>query len=357
MAAPGDIELVSLQRRLDRERRARREAETIAEGALRQLYDSVRELRRSRAVLDETPDFVVIADLDGRARYLNHALLELLGLEPGDAPQVNVFTLLTEPSRERVRSEGLPALASSGVWRGDLAMVGPMRGADIPVSYMLIGHRGPTGALESVSSIARDITEILALEDRLRHLALHDPLTGLPNRRLLFDRLDVALVRAARTPVPVGVFVLDVDDFKAVNDVLGHDAGDQLLIAIARRLTGCVRASDTVCRLGGDEFCLLVEQMADAGAALKMAARLGRGVARPIQVGDSDVRASVSIGAVLAIAAPEGPGPLVRQADIAMYEAKRLGKGGVRLFDAGTAQPAQTRGADRVQGTGAQGGD
>jgi diguanylate cyclase (GGDEF)-like protein/PAS domain S-box-containing protein len=335
MDAPVDAESVNLQRRLDRERRARREAETIAEDSLRQVYDTVRELQQSRAVLDETPDFVIIADLDGRARYLNHALLELLGLDPDDAPNVNAYGLLTEASRERVRAEGLAALNLEGVWRADLAMLGPMRGSDIPVSYMLIGHRGPTGVLDSMSSIARDITEILAMEERLTHLALHDPLTGLPNRRLFFDRLDGALARAARIPTPIGVFLLDIDDFKLVNDDLGHEAGDQLLVAIAERLTGCVRASDTVCRLGGDEFCVLVEQIADEGEALRMATRLGQSVAQTIRLGDRDFRMNLSIGVVLATAALDGSDVLLRQADAAMYEAKRLGKGRVHLFAAG----------------------
>ena len=335
MGTPADDESVNLQRRLDRERRARREAETIAEDSLRQVYDTVRELQQSRAVLDETLDFVIIADLDGRARYLNHALLELLGLEPGDAANVNAYGLLTEPSRERVLAEGLPALNEEGVWRADLTMLGPMRGTDIPVSYMLIGHRGPTGILDSMSSIARDITEILAMEERLTHLALHDPLTGLPNRRLFFDRLEVALVRAARIRTPIGVFLLDIDDFKVINDELGHEAGDQLLVAIAERLAGCVRASDTVCRLGGDEFCVLVEQIADEGEALRMAGRLGRSVAQTIRLGDRDCRMGSSIGVVLATAALEGSEVLLRQADTAMYEAKRLGKGRAHLFAAG----------------------
>lgn len=335
MNAPGKLEAASLQRRLDRERRARREAETIAEESLRQVYDTVRELQQSRAVLDETPDFVIISDLDGRARYVNHALLELLGLEPEDTPSVNAYGLLTEASRERARGEGLAALNLEGVWRADLSMLGPMRGSDIPVSYMLIGHRGPTGVLDSMSSIARDITEILAMEERLTHLALHDPLTGLPNRRLFFDRLDVALARAARLPTPIGVFLLDVDDFKMVNDDLGHEAGDQLLIAIAERLTGCVRVSDTVCRLGGDEFCVLIEQIADEAEALKMATRLRESVAQAIRLGDRDLRIGSSIGVVLATCARDGSDVLLRQADAAMYEAKRLGKGRVHLFAVG----------------------
>jgi len=115
MGTPDDDESDNLQRRLDRERRARRDAETIAEDALRQVYETVRELQQSRAVLDETLDFVIIADLAGRARYRNHALLELLGLEPGDAASVNAYGLLTEASRERVLAQGLPALNEEAV--------------------------------------------------------------------------------------------------------------------------------------------------------------------------------------------------------------------------------------------------
>ena len=316
-----------LARRLSRERRARRDAEAIAEDALRQVYDSVRALRESQAVLDETTDFVLIADVDGSIRYMNRSLLEMLGLEPEDAVQRNVTELLTTASRDRFLSDALPVVREKGVWRGELAMVQPASGAEIPVSQVLIGHRGPTGVVESISSISRDITDRLAMEEQLTRLALHDALTGLPNRRLFFDRLDVALARAQRTDQPVGVLFVDVDEFKLINDTLGHEAGDDVLVEVARRLVDCLRPSDTVCRLGGDEFSILCEHVGDEAGATALARRLGQRVSEPMPAGGRELCVNVSIGVVTATSAPEGPEQLLRAADAAMYRAKRLQKG------------------------------
>ena len=315
-----------LQRRLARERRARREAEAIAEDSLRQVYDSGRAMRESQAVLDETTDFVLIADVDGGIRYMNRSLLEMLGLEAETAVQRNVTELLTAASRDRFISDALPVVREKGVWRGELAMIRPASGAEIPVSQVLIGHRGPTGVVESISSISRDITERLAMEEQLTRLALHDPLTNLPNRRLFFDRLDVALARAQRTGAPVGVLFVDIDDFKAINDTLGHEAGDAVLVEVSRRLVDCLRPSDTVCRLGGDEFAILCEHIGDANGAAALAQRLDRQVNAPMEACGREVCIFVSIGVVTATSAPEGPEQLLRRADEAMYDAKRRRK-------------------------------
>jgi diguanylate cyclase (GGDEF)-like protein/PAS domain S-box-containing protein len=328
---PADPDPATLRRRLERERRARREAEAIAEDALRQVYDSVRAMRESQAVIDETTDFVLIADVDGRIRYMNRSLLEMLGLEaqkPGSAER-NVTELLTAASRERFLSDALPVVRDKGIWRGELAMVQSVSGSEMPVSQVLIGHRGPTGVVESISSISRDITDRLAMEEQLTRLALHDSLTGLPNRRLFFDRLDVALARAQRTGAPVGVLFVDVDDFKSINDTMGHEAGDTVLVEVARRLVECVRPSDTVCRLGGDEFSVLCEHVGDEQGVATLGQRLGRRVAEPIDIGGTDVRVTVSVGVVTATSVPEGPERLLHLADAAMYDAKRRGKGGV----------------------------
>lgn len=327
-----DRERGVLERRLERERQARRQAEAIAEDALRQVYDSLRALRESQAVLDETTDFVVIADLDGRVRYMNRSLLELLDLDAAGVEARNVTDLLTAASRERFLSDALPVVREKGVWRGELAMVQPQSGSEMPVSQVLIGHRGPTGKVDSISSISRDITERLAMEEQLTRLALHDSLTGLPNRRLFFDRLDVALARAQRSGTPIGVLFIDVDGFKSINDTLGHEAGDAVLVEVARRIVACLRPSDTVCRLGGDEFAVLCEHVGDEPGALALAQRLGRRVAEPMARDDGEVVATVSVGVVVATSAPEGPDQLLRNADSAMYAAKRRGKAQACVF-------------------------
>lgn len=333
MPAEGDAG--AADRRLARERRARREAEVIAENAIRDLSDSVQALQRSQAVLDETTDFVVIAGLDGSIRYMNRALLEALGVADGaDGPGL-MTDLLTRESRSCFESDAVVQLDKKGVWRGELRLVVPATGRQIPVSMVLIGHRGPTGVLDSMSSISRDISEQLAMEAQLTELALHDPLTGLPNRRLFLDRLETAVARSKRDGAPLAVLYMDVDAFKGVNDTYGHEAGDDVLIAVAKRVVSCLRASDTVCRLGGDEFCALSEYVSDADRALAVARRITESVARPVRVGDNEVAVTLSIGVVVATEAPGGPEQLLRDADRAMYLAKAAGKARIELHEPG----------------------
>lgn len=162
--------------------------------------------------------------------------------------------------------------------------------------------------------------------------SLHDPLTGLPNRALFSDRLDHAMAVAARTARPLAVMYLDVDDFKKINDTLGHAAGDELLRSIAIRLRSCLRAADTPSRLGGDEFAVLVENVAEPTAALELAERIRTAMAEPFPLASPAVEVRLSIG--LAVAQiTDTADMIVRGADVAMYAAKREGGGRVRLFD------------------------
>ena len=168
------------------------------------------------------------------------------------------------------------------------------------------------------------------LEDQLVHQALHDPLTGLANRALFGDRLEHALARPMRPGATVAVLLIDLDDFKDLNDALGHDAGDDLLTIIAARLQGHARAGDTVARLGGDEFGLLLEDTS-AAEAMRMAEVLLQALAWPVALRGRDLVPTASIG--IAIAAGEDAETLLRNADTAMYAAKRQGKGRSMLFE------------------------
>jgi diguanylate cyclase (GGDEF)-like protein len=168
------------------------------------------------------------------------------------------------------------------------------------------------------------------LEDQLVHQALHDPLTGLANRALFGDRLEHALTRPMRPGATVAVLLIDLDDFKDLNDTLGHDAGDDLLTIIAARLQGHTRPGDTIARLGGDEFGLLLEDT-NAAQAVRMAEVLLQALAWPVALRGRDLVPTASIG--IAIAAGEDAETLLRNADTAMYAAKRQGKGRSTLFE------------------------
>jgi diguanylate cyclase (GGDEF)-like protein/PAS domain S-box-containing protein len=179
--------------------------------------------------------------------------------------------------------------------------------------------------VKSVVLNTRDVTDRRRLEDELRERALHDALTGLPNRVLFLDRARHALERAARRRASFCVAFLDLDDFKSVNDTFGHAAGDELLQEVAQRLVGCVRPADTVARLGGDEFAVLLEDSTLADAQ-DVAERVLHATSMPVSLGGSEVVVHASIGITLADDPGETPDQLLAQADAAMYTAKERGK-------------------------------
>ncbi len=177
-----------------------------------------------------------------------------------------------------------------------------------------------------------DITERRAAEEQLTFLALHDPLTGLANRRLLLDRLAVALARAARSGRTVAVLYLDLDRFKEVNDTMGHDQGDHLLLQASRRLGELVRESDTLARMGGDEFVLVADDLTGPAEALAIARRVGDSLNRPFQLpGDVSVSITASVGVALSQGGTD-PKTLLRHADVAMYQAKEQGRASHQLY-------------------------
>ena len=216
---------------------------------------------------------------------------------------------------ERVRPAalGLPIVVLSADDDDDVALTAVRSGAQ---DYLVKGtlHAG------TLARTLRHAVERKRMESELAHRALHDALTGLPNRALLADRLRLALSRLRRTHAAVAVLFLDLDGFKAINDALGHAAGDQFLVEVADRLRGVLRGGDTAARLGGDEFVVLCEGVAGVDEARAIAARVVE-----------EVPGGVSVGVALAVDGTEEPDALVRAADAAMYVAKRSGGGRIEL--------------------------
>ena len=190
-----------------------------------------------------------------------------------------------------------------------------------------------TNFLQSVANVLGAAIERDAAEERTRYKALHDPLTGLPNRALFLDRLEHGLARSRRWPSVLAVLFLDLDRFKLINDSMGHDCGDQLLITVAERLAGAIRPGDTVARLGGDEFTILCDDLEDADQAVEIATRVAEAVERPLRLEDSEVVMTTSVGIAIASDSDQRPAQLLRDADAAMYRAKGGGKARCEIFD------------------------
>lgn len=233
-----------------------------------------------------------------------------------------------------------PAFSPRGVEEGLAAVFTlPLRHGDEQLGALDL-YRDTPGPLDEDTMVAAqtlaDVTsaylinararaDLSAACDRLREASLHDDLTGLANRVLLGQRLDVAIRRARRSPTVAAILFVDIDHFKAVNDTYGHQVGDQLLVAVAGRLSGLLRTGDTLARPSGDEFILLCEGLDDRSQASKVAMRIGAAFAAPFVLSDTTVTVTASVGIAFAGRGDTIPERLLADADAAMYRAKRLG--------------------------------
>jgi diguanylate cyclase (GGDEF)-like protein/PAS domain S-box-containing protein len=203
---------------------------------------------------------------------------------------------------------------------------------DAWVSTTKLPLRGLDGQIVGTFGVSRDVTAQVMAERALAHQALHDAVTGLANRLALMDRLSQALVSLDRTHGQVALFFIDLDNFKTINDSLGHEAGDRVLVEVGRRLGRICRRSDTVARFGGDEFVLLCSLRADEDVRL-IASRAVRAIGKRFSSEGDDLTVTASVGVIVTSDPSSDPGTLLQQADIAMYEAKSAGRDGFRLYD------------------------
>jgi diguanylate cyclase (GGDEF)-like protein/PAS domain S-box-containing protein len=291
------------------------------------------DLRRSearyRAIAETAREGIAVVAPGGELLFANQMLADILGRPLREVAGSRLGSLVGEEAA-RGLTEGILEVAYDHPDGG-------RRMLSVSATPLPLGEGGGVGTLAMVS----DVTAARAAEGELRRRALHDVLTDLPNRALLSDRLHMALARRQRGSVrPVALMFLDLDQFKAVNDSLGHDAGDLLLVEIGRRLQEGVRSEDTVARLGGDEFAVLCEDIEEADAVL-LAERLRGSVAKPIDLRGQRVLVDASIG--IALSPPDDAPALLRSADAAMYQAKADGRGRTRVFDATLASSADRR--------------
>ncbi len=292
------------------------------------------EAARARLVtiLEATTDFVATADAQGYLLYLNTAGRGMLGLGPGhDISGMHLADCHSEWGAQHLRRIALPSAGRDGVWEGENALRGDPD-QDISVSQVILAHRDENGNLAFYSTIARDITERKHYEAELRHQATHDSLTGLPNRTLLADRLDTEIGRANRQGNRFALIFLDLDNFKRVNDGLGHAAGDTMLKEVARRLHACLRPNDTVARYGGDEFVLLISDLGNLDNVLAVITKLRAIFDTPIHVLGQELYAAFSIGIALYPTDGRDVGTLLKNADTAMFQAKSRGRNQYQFY-------------------------
>jgi diguanylate cyclase (GGDEF)-like protein/PAS domain S-box-containing protein len=284
---------------------------------------------RFRSLVQHSSDLIFVLGADGVIQFASSSATRLLGYEPDALVGVELAALAHPEDAGVVTSFVRHAALVEGMsppseWR--------LRGADSVVQVEAVGsNRLADEAVRGLVVNARDVGERKALLDQLAHQAFHDPLTGLANRALFYDRVSHALDLAHRQGRAVTVLFLDLDSFKEINDTLGHAEGDHLLRMIAARLRACARAADTVARLGGDEFAVLVEDSTTPGSAERLVERIREQMAFPFTLAGREVHVSASIGS--AAATGGGVDEVLRHADLAMYVAKRTEKGSHRAFE------------------------
>ena len=372
---PTASRLERLESRLRRERLARAELELIAERTTRALYDKQRELVLLEAVVASSNESTTVkAALQGAVDAVcahtgwpvGHAYLHdpaSGNLLPSaiwhltDPEQFEAFRTATE-KRVFARGAGLPGrvLASEkATWVADVTSDPNFPRKNLGVrgafAFPIIADTRVTAVLEyfTPAAVAPDaallkvmaqvgrqlgrVVERIRSQEQIAHQAMHDALTGLPNRLLFRDRLELALARNERHGTFAAVLFLDLDRFKIINDTRGHSVGDQLLKQVSLRLSATLRASDTLARFGGDEFMVVCEDLAHADEAVRVADRFQQALLSPFVIGRDEYLVTASIGVTIAGDADRDADSLLRDADIAMYRAKERGAGNWELFD------------------------
>jgi diguanylate cyclase (GGDEF)-like protein/PAS domain S-box-containing protein len=287
---------------------------------------------RYRAITEGAANVTLVMNPQGEPLYASPSSLDILGFEPDTVAELDFESLvhaddwgqLQRGFEDSMKSPGkqMPIIRArirdaAGRWR------------DMEGTYTaMLKVPGVDGVVLSL----RDLTQLKAAQSELHRLAFYDPLTGLANRQLFRDRLSHVVRRSRRSSEPAALMFLDLDGFKRINDTLGHDAGDELLVQVAQWLVGCVREEDSVARLGGDEFVVLLSRISGPDAAGKVAETILRRLCQRLRLNDHEVGITVSIGITMIPHDSEGPGTLMKYADLAMYRAKELGRNTYQFF-------------------------
>ncbi|MFT7288189.1 MAG: diguanylate cyclase (GGDEF)-like protein/PAS domain S-box-containing protein [Halieaceae bacterium] len=290
------------------------------------------KLTLSASVFTHAREGIMITDASGIIVEVNDTFSLITGYSREEAAGIIPTNFRTDRHGANFYTSLWSALQEHGYWHGEVwhhRKTGEEYAALLTISAV----HDESGAVGHYVALFTDITEIKEHQRQLEEIAHYDPLTGLPNRVLLADRLEQSIVQSRRRASPLAVAYLDLDDFKIVNDTHGHAVGDELLVELSRRMKNVLREGDTLARLGGDEFVAVLADMHTVDDCDPLLSRLLEAATSPVRLGDFSLRVSVSIGVTLFPQDHVDPDQLVRHADQAMYLAKQMGKNRYRIFD------------------------
>ncbi|MFZ2302994.1 MAG: EAL domain-containing protein [Gallionella sp.] len=292
---------------------------------------------RIAATAFESQDGMLITDTNGVILRVNRAFTEITGYTAEEAVGQTPKLLRSGRHDAAFYAKMWESIKRTGTWDGEI-WNRRKNGEEYPERLSITAVKGNSGEVTHHVGTMHDITARKAAEAEIKNLGFYDTLTGLPNRRLLMDRLKQALASSMRNGREAALLFIDLDDFKTINDSLGHATGDLLLQQVAQRLTSCVREGDTVARLGGDEFVVMLEDLSKQSLeAAEQTEAIGEKILttlnQPYQLGNHEYRGTPSIGATLFNNKQSGIEELLKQADIAMYQAKKAGRNTLRFFD------------------------
>ncbi len=289
------------------------------------------KLRLSATVLEHIADAVMVVDIEGVIVAVNPAFTQITGYAEAEALGQHSSLTRSERHDPAFYQAMQDELIASGFWRGELWR--RRKNGEIYLEWLTLSAVRDTNALAThYVGVSRDITEVKRAQEKLDHLAHHDPLTALPNRLLFHDRLQHALLRAARRAEQLAILFIDLDRFKNVNDTLGHHIGDELLQQVAAQLSARLREGDTLARLGGDEFIVLLENVDGQYGATQVAEKLVGMFEQPFLVASHELFVTCSVGVSLYPDDAQDLNMLIRNADVAMYQAKARGRNGYRFY-------------------------
>lgn len=293
---------------------------------------------RIAAIAFESQAAIMVTDVNQRILRVNKAFTRLTGYAAEEAIGQTPGMLKSGRQDPDFYAEMWRSLSHSGHWQGEI-WNRRKNGEIYPEWLTISGVRDGRGKVTHYVSTFSDISNLKVAESEIHHLAFYDPLTAMPNRRLLLNRLDQACAAGKRSGQFGALLIIDIDHFKTLNDTLGHDVGDHLLVEVAKRLIACIREGDTAARQGGDEFVVMLEELGtdSAGAAVQaeiVAEKIRLELARPyLLAGDTEYFRSASIGISLFFGQEKTIDILLKQADIALYKAKDAGRNAIRFFD------------------------